>query len=364
MIADQQMVISLTASGYAKRLPLATYRQQHRGGKGVTGMNLKEGDYIEHLHICSTHDFLLFFTNRGKVYRLKVYELPEGARTARGKALVNVLPLRDGERVMAVIPTRDFTEGKYLAFATAGGRIKKTEFPQYNTPIRADGIIAIKVRDDDELVQVRLTTGEDDILMVSRSGKASRFSEEKVRAMARDTSGVQGMNVSDKVDGTPNRVLAMDIARPETDVFVVTENGYGKRTPVEDYPVKGRGTKGNLTAKLTEKKGGLAGRDDRPRAPGPAVHLGQRDGPAHLGQGDLADGPGHAGRQGDEHRRRRPGQRRRARGRAAGGGGAARGRRAPDRGARRDRGTRGRSHRRGRSTTPTRRAEEDSGDAE
>ncbi len=259
MIADQQMVISLTASGYAKRLPLATYRQQHRGGKGVTGMNLKEGDYIEHLHICSTHDFLLFFTNRGKVYRLKVYELPEGARTARGKALVNVLPLRDGERVMAVIPTRDFTEGKYLAFATANGQIKKTEFLKYNTPIRADGIIAIKVRDDDELVQVRMTSGEDDILMVSRSGKASRFSEQKVRAMARDTTGVQGMNVSDKVDGTPNRVLAMDIARPEAEVFVVTENGYGKRTPIEDYPVKGRGTKGNLTAKLTERKGGLAG---------------------------------------------------------------------------------------------------------
>jgi DNA gyrase subunit A len=259
MIADQQMVISLTASGYAKRLPLATYRQQHRGGKGVTGMNLKEGDYIEHLHICSTHDFLLFFTNRGKVYRLKVYELPEGARTARGKALVNVLPLRDGERVMAVIPTRDFTEGKYLAFATANGQIKKTEFIKYNTPIRADGIIAIKVRDDDELVQVRMTSGEDDILMVSRSGKASRFNEQKVRAMARDTTGVQGMNVSDKVDGTPNRVLAMDIARPEAEVFVVTENGYGKRTPIEEYPVKGRGTKGNLTAKLTEKKGGLAG---------------------------------------------------------------------------------------------------------
>jgi len=259
MIADQQMVISLTASGYCKRLPLATYRQQHRGGKGVTGMDLKEGDYIEHLHICSTHDFLLFFTNRGKVYRLKVYELPEGSRTARGKALVNVLPLRDGERVMAVIPTRDFSEGKYLAFATAGGMVKKTEFAQYNTPIRADGIIAIKVKDGDELVQVRLTTGEDDILMVSRSGKASRFSEDKVRAMGRDTSGVRGMNVSDTVDGEPNRVLAMDIARPETDLFVVTANGYGKRTPIEDYPVKGRGTKGNLTAKLTEKKGGLAG---------------------------------------------------------------------------------------------------------
>jgi len=259
MIADQQMVISLTASGYAKRLPLATYRQQHRGGKGVSGMNLKEGDYIEHLHICSTHDFLLFFTNRGKVYRLKVYELPEGQRTARGKALVNVLPLREGERVMTVIPTRDFSEGKYLAFATAKGLVKKTEFLKYNTPIRADGIIAIKVRDDDELVQVRLTSGEDDILMVSREGKASRFSEERIRAMGRDTSGVRGMNVSDDVDGTPNRVLAMDIARPETEVFVVTENGYGKRTPVEDYPAKGRGTKGMLTAKLTAKKGGLAG---------------------------------------------------------------------------------------------------------
>src|SRR5690349_13948238 len=162
MIADQQMVISITHSGYVKRLPLVTYRQQHRGGVGVMGMDMKEGDYIEHLHICSTHDFLLFFTNRGKVYRLKVYELPEGSRTARGRALVNVLPLRDGEKVMAVIPTRDFTENKYLAFATADGLVKKTEFTAYNTPIRADGIIAIKVRDGDELVQVRLPSADDD----------------------------------------------------------------------------------------------------------------------------------------------------------------------------------------------------------
>jgi DNA gyrase subunit A len=160
---------------------------------------------------------------------------------------------------MAVIPTRDFSEGKYLAFATAKGLVKKTEFPKYNTPIRADGIIAIKLRDDDELVQVRLTSGEDDILLVSREGKASRFSEEKIRAMGRDTSGVQGMNVSDPVDGEPNRVLSMDIARPDTEVFVVTENGYGKRTPIDQYPAKGRGTKGMLTAKLTAKKGGLAG---------------------------------------------------------------------------------------------------------
>jgi DNA gyrase subunit A len=255
MIADQQMVISLTASGYVKRLPLATYRQQHRGGVGVMGMNLKDDDYIAHLHISSTHDFLLFFTNRGKVYRLKVYELPEGSRNAKGSSLNNLLPLREGEKVMAVIPTRDFKENKYLAFATAQGLIKKTEFLAYNTPIRADGIIAIKVRDGDELVQVRLTSGEDDILMVSHSGHASRFSEELVRPMGRDTSGIKGMNVAAK----DNRVLAMDIARNDTELFVVTENGYGKRTPVSDYPVKGRGTKGVLTARLTEKKGGLAG---------------------------------------------------------------------------------------------------------
>ena len=201
MIADQQMVISLTASGYVKRLPLATYRQQHRGGVGVMGMNMKEDDYIDHLHICSTHDYLLFFTNRGKVYRLKVYELPEGSRTAKGSALVNLLPLREGEKVMAVIPTRDFKENKYLAFATAKGQFKKTEFLAYNTPIRADGIIAIKVRDGDELVQVRLTSGEDDILMVSKSAHAVRFSEGEARPMGRDTAGVKGMNVSAKVSG-------------------------------------------------------------------------------------------------------------------------------------------------------------------
>ena len=259
VIADQQMVVSLTHSGYAKRLPLATYRQQRRGGVGVMGMNMKEDDYIEHLHICSTHDFLLFFTNRGKVYRLKVYELPEGSRTAKGQALVNVLPLRDDERVMAVIPTRDFKEDKFLVFATAHGQIKKTEFLAYNTKIKSDGIIAIKVRDDDELVQVRLTSGLDDILMVSRSGHASRFNEANVRAMGRGTGGVKGMNVSGKIGNKPNRVLTMDIARDEAELFVVTENGFGKRTAVPEYPVKGRGTKGVLTIKLTERKGGLAG---------------------------------------------------------------------------------------------------------
>src|ERR1700710_698119 len=255
MIADQQMVISLTASGYVKRLPLATYRQQHRGGVGVMGMNMKDDDYIAHLHISSTHDFLLFFTNRGKVYRTKVYELPEGSRTSKGSSLRNVLPLQEGEKVMAVIPTRDFKENRYLVFATADGLVKKTEFISYNTPLLADGIIAIKVRPGDELVQVRLTSGDDDILMVSHSGHASRFSEALLRPMGRDTTGIKGMNVK----GKDNRVLAMDIARNDTELFVVTENGYGKRTPVADYPVKGRGTKGVLTIRITEKKGGLAG---------------------------------------------------------------------------------------------------------
>src|SRR3954451_23662330 len=255
LIADQQMVVAITKSGYIKSLPLATYRQQKRGGIGVTGMDLKDEDYVEHLFVCSTHDFLLFFTNRGKVYRQKVYELPEASRTAKGRALVNVLPLREGEFVRAVLATRDFTEGKYLVFATRKGQIKKTEFLAYNTPIKADGIIAIKIRDDDELVAVRRTGGDDDIIMVSRSGQAARFSEKDARPMGRDTGGVRGMNVS----RGKNWVLTMDVVRPDTELLVVTENGYGKRTDIEEYPRKGRGAMGVKTASLTEKKGGLAG---------------------------------------------------------------------------------------------------------
>jgi DNA gyrase subunit A len=255
LIADQQMVISITNSGYIKSLPLSTYRQQRRGGIGVTGMEMKDDDYIEHLFVSSTHDYLLFFTNRGKVYRLKVYELPEASRTAKGRALVNLLPLREGERVQSVLATRDFNEGKYLVFATRNGIIKKTEFGAYNTPIKADGIIAINIRDDDELIAVRRTSGHDDIIMVSRSGQAARFSEDAVRAMGRDTSGVRGMNVGQK----DNAVLSMDVARDDQELLVVTENGYGKRTPIPDYPVKGRGTMGVKTIMLTENKGALAG---------------------------------------------------------------------------------------------------------
>ncbi|HEV7461389.1 MAG TPA: DNA gyrase subunit A [Solirubrobacteraceae bacterium] len=255
LIADQQMVISITKSGYIKSLPLATYRNQIRGGRGVTGMDMKDGDYIEHLFVCSTHDFLLFFTNRGKVYRSKVYELPEASRTAKGRSLNNFLPLREGERVNAVIDTRDFSEGGYLVFATRQGQLKKTEFAAYNTPIKADGIIAIKIRDDDELVAVRKTGGDDDIIMVARSGKAARFHESQARPMGRDTGGVRGMNVSQK----GNAVLAMDVARPDQELLVVTVNGFGKRTPIPEYPAKNRGTMGVKTISMTDRKGALVG---------------------------------------------------------------------------------------------------------
>jgi DNA gyrase subunit A len=254
LIADQQMVITITKSGYIKSLPLATYRKQHRGGVGVTGMDMKDGDYIEHLFVCSSHDFLLFFSNRGKVYRSKVYELPEASRTAKGRALVNVLPLREGERIQSVLSTRDFAESKYLVFATRHGTVKKTEFGAYNTPIKADGIIAIKIRDDDELVAVRRVDPGEEILMISKEGLAVRFAEEDARAMGRDTGGVRGMSIS----GEGNQVLTMDVARDDQEVLVVTENGFGKRTAVSEYRKTSRGAKGVQTIKFSEKRGGLA----------------------------------------------------------------------------------------------------------
>ncbi len=254
LIADQQMVITITNTGYIKSLPLATYRQQQRGGRGITGMDMKDGDFIEHLFICSTHDYLLFFTNRGKVYRSKVYELPEASRTAKGRALVNVLPLREGERVQAVLSTRDFTETKYLVFATRGGTIKKTELIAYNTPIKADGIIAIKIRDDDELLAVRGVEEGDEVIMVSRAGLTVRFAESDARSMGRDTTGVRGMDVGEK-----GEVIAMDVARDDMDLLVVTENGYGKRTQIGQYRKTNRGAKGVKTIGLTEQKGALAG---------------------------------------------------------------------------------------------------------
>jgi DNA gyrase subunit A len=254
LIADQQMVITITQSGYIKSLPLATYRQQQRGGRGVTGMDMKDGDFIEHLFVTSSHDYLLFFSNRGKVYRSKVYELPEAQRTAKGRALVNILPLREGERIQAVVSTRDFSEANYLVFATRNGTVKKTELAAYNTPIKADGIIAINIRDDDELLAVRAVDPDEEIIMVSKAGLTVRFAESDARAMGRDTTGVRGMDV-----GKDGQVIAMDVARDDMDLLVVTENGYGKRTRIDQYRKTNRGAKGVKTIGLTEKKGALAG---------------------------------------------------------------------------------------------------------
>jgi DNA gyrase subunit A len=254
MIAEEDMVIAITKSGYIKRLPVTTYREQRRGGIGVMGMDLKEDDYIEHLFVASTHDYILFFTTVGKVYRLKVHELPLGSRQSKGRAIVNLLPFRQDEYVRAVIATRNFEEAKYLVFATRKGMVKRTEFAAYNTPLRADGIIAIKLREDDELIGVRLASETDDVLMVSRLGQAVRFHGKQVRSMGRDTSGVAGMKLRGE-----DEVIEVDIAADDADLLVVTENGYGKRTRVGDYPVKGRGTMGVKTVQLVDRKGRLAG---------------------------------------------------------------------------------------------------------
>jgi DNA gyrase subunit A len=254
LIAEEDMVIAITRSGYIKRLPVTAYREQRRGGIGVMGMELKEDDYIEHLFVASTHDFLLFFTNAGKVYRLKVHELPLGSRQSRGRAIVNLLPFRQDEFVRAVVQTRKFDEAKYLVFATKNGVVKKTELGAYNTPLKADGIIAIKMREGDELVAVRHSTGNDDVLMVSKKGQAIRFHEADVRAMGRDTSGVAGMKLR-----AGDEVISVNIAEDDSDLLVVTENGFGKRTRVSDYPVKGRGGMGVKTVQLTEARGFLVG---------------------------------------------------------------------------------------------------------
>src|SRR3954468_8355681 len=256
LIAEEDMVIAITRSNYIKRLPVTTYREQRRGGIGVMGMDLKDEDYIEHLFVASTHDYVLFFTNVGKVYRLKVHELPLGSRQSKGRAIQNLLPFRQGEQVRAVVQTRSFEEAKYLVFATKKGVVKKTQLETYNTPLRADGIIAIKMREDDELVSVQHSTGEDDILMVSRMGQAIRFSEKQARPMGRDTGGVKGMSLR-----KGDEVISMDVVGGlnEGDLLVVTENGYGKRTKLADYPLKGRGGLGVKTAQLVEGKGRLVG---------------------------------------------------------------------------------------------------------
>lgn len=252
LIAEEEAAVTVTKAGYIKRLPVSTYRQQKRGGKGMQGVNLKESDFVEHLFIASTHDYILFFSNKGKVYRLKVYEIPEASRHARGNAIVNLLPFEKDEKVSAVIATKDFPEDEYLMFATAGGMVKKTAMKLYDRT-RRDGLIAISLKDGDELISVqRVATGEK-VMMVSSAGKAIQWDEEEVRAMGRDTQGVRGMNVQ-----ADAKVLGMEIVRPGSELFVITERGYGKRTSVEDYPIHHRGGQGVFTITMTAKKGLLA----------------------------------------------------------------------------------------------------------
>jgi len=254
LIAEEDMVIAITRSGYVKRLPVTTYREQRRGGIGVMGMDLKDEDYIEHLFVASTHDYILFFSSSGKVYRLKVHELPLGSRQSKGRAIVNLLPFRQDEKVRAVIRTRDFSEMEYLVLATRKGVVKKTKFTDYNTPLKSEGIIAINLRDDDELVEAFLSSGDSDLMLVSRRGQAIRFHEREARPMGRATGGVRGMSLR-----SGDEVIAAMVAQDDADLLVVTRQGYGKRTPIRDYPRKGRGGLGVKTVQLTEAKGELAG---------------------------------------------------------------------------------------------------------
>ncbi|RJP33032.1 MAG: DNA gyrase subunit A [Actinobacteria bacterium] len=253
LIAEEEVVVTITHSGYVKRLPITTYRTQRRGGRGVMGMNLKEGDFVEHLFVASTHHYIHFFSNRGKAYRLKVYELPEGSRAARGQALVNLLPLTSGEKICSVIATKEYPEDAFLVMATRRGMIKKTSFKNYDSP-RKDGLIAISLAEGDEVIDTRLTSGANDLVMVSRGGQAIRFAESDCRPMGRDTRGVKGMTLSAEDD-----VIAMGIATEDADLFVITELGYGKRTAVSKYPKHRRGGKGVKTISFTGGKGLLVG---------------------------------------------------------------------------------------------------------
>ena len=252
LIADEDMVITVTHAGYVKRTPVATYRAQKRGGKGVQGVSLKDEDFVEDLFVASTHDYVLFFSNKGKVYRLKVHELPIGQRTARGTAIVNLVPFSEGEHATAVITCRTFPEDEYLMFATANGTVKKTSMSAYDRT-RHDGIIAINLRDGDELVNVRRVREGDKVILVSTDGKAIMFPESDVRPMGRDTSGVRGITL--KGDA---KMLGMEITNGNGDLFVITEKGYGKRTPVAEYPEHKRGGQGVYTITMTDKKGNLA----------------------------------------------------------------------------------------------------------
>lgn len=251
IIQEEYVVITLTGRGYIKRMPVDAYRGQHRGGRGVTALTTRDDDFVEHLFVASTKSYILFFTNRGKVYRLKVYEVPEGTRQARGTALVNLLSLAADERVTAVIPLREFRQDRYLLMATKKGMVKKGILKDYESN-RRDGIIAIRLGEGDELIGVRLTEGKSEVILATRKGMALRFSEDEVRPMGRAAGGVRGIRLD-----SDDEVIGMEGVEPDHHLLVVTEKGYGKMTPLDQYRRQGRGGKGIGTLKVTERNGYL-----------------------------------------------------------------------------------------------------------
>lgn len=253
LIDEEDVIITLTNSGYTKRVPVTTYKSQHRGGRGISGMTTREQDFVEHIFSCSTHDTILFFTTRGIVYRLKAYQLPEASRQAKGTAIVNLLPLEPGEKITAMMPIRNFEDGNYLTFFTKNGTVKKTDLMDYSK-IRNGGLRAIELNDDDRLINVILTNGEQNILIGTRKGLAIRFCEKDVRAMGRTAHGVRGIRLSQG-----DYVMGACITSDDAKLLVVTENGFGKKTDISEYKIQTRGGKGIFTYKITEKTGLVAG---------------------------------------------------------------------------------------------------------
>ncbi|MDF2710369.1 MAG: gyrase subunit, partial [Nonomuraea muscovyensis] len=255
LIAEEDIVVTVTRGGYVKRTKADDYRAQKRGGKGVRGAKLKEDDIVDHFFVSTTHHWLLFFTNKGRVYRVKAYELPDSGRDARGMHLANLLAMQPDETVMEVLDLRDYNVAPYLVLATRSGLVKKTRLSEYDSP-RSGGLIAINLRDDDEVIGARLVSEEDDLLLVSKGAQAIRFtaSDEALRPMGRATSGVIGMRF---LEG--DELLAMNRIADGQDVLIATKAGYAKRTPVEQYPVQGRGGRGVLTAKIVSSRGKLVG---------------------------------------------------------------------------------------------------------
>ncbi|MGM0881481.1 MAG: DNA gyrase subunit A [Bacillota bacterium] len=249
LIPREDVIISITHSGYIKRLPVTTYRSQKRGGKGVVGMGTKEDDFVEHLFVSNTHHYLLFFTNKGKVYKLKAYEIPDLSRTARGTPIINLIQIEQGETINAVIPVKDFDSEHFLFFATRQGVVKKTPLDDY-VNIRKVGLIAISLREDDDLIGVKLTDGNQEIIMGTAQGMSIRYSEQDVRSMGRSATGVKGIQLDDD-----DSVIDMDVIVPDKDILIVTSKGYGKRTPVADYRIQNRGGKGIKTLNVTDKNG-------------------------------------------------------------------------------------------------------------